>query len=233
MARDWSKLTERLERTDAQKVTMTLDDVAECVGGIPLWIRKAPGAWGDGETIAIAWTQCGRTAVLRAGDGEVDFVHNPTVTVTEIREDSVSAFDLGLHVLMSDRGQVALNDDGQPNLAAFELRGPGVYAFTLRRGDTVCYIGEGENLAARMSQYEKADPDAAGTNAKVHREIVDCLNAGGSCELIIVFEVTVDGEHLELDRPSYRRLVENALLVHLRRNATVCLNVDDFVLEDT
>jgi hypothetical protein len=234
MARDWSKLTELLEQTDAEKVTMTLDEIAECVGDIPDWIRKTPAAWRDDETRAFAWVQCGRTAVLRTRAGEVDFEHQPTVTVTEIPAESVTGFALDLRVQLSERGQVSLNEAGQPDLAAFKLHGPGVYAFTLRRGgEATCYIGEGENLTARMGQYEKANPASTKTNLKVHRAIVDCVNGGGQCYLDVVFEIVVDGAVLDFNRPSTRRLVENALLVHLRRDGTVCLNVDDFVLEDS
>jgi len=156
--------------------------------------------------------------------------------VTAIASEEVGSLEMRLELKLVDRGPVVIGTDGRSDLLSHELVGPGAYAFTCRHGDgrTVGYVGESENLHDRMTKYQAAVPGTANkTNAKVHKEIVDCVASGGTCDLDVAFDVAVNNEVLPLDRGSARKLAENALLVHLRRQGIVCLNVDDLILEDT
>lgn len=110
---------------------------------------------------------------------------------------------------------------------------PGLYRYDFGLDDAgvrTLYIGESVELARRASNYRNAKTDRSRqrTSRRIHKEIVQHLQAGGSIEFAIATRVTMhDGEDTDLRLKSARRLAENAAVLRAQTTpSTRVLNID-------
>jgi len=110
---------------------------------------------------------------------------------------------------------------------------PGLYCydFGVDENDVrTLYIGESVDLARRASNYRNAKTDRSRqrTSRRIHKEIVQHLQAGGSIHFAIATRVQLgDGQATDLRLKSARRLAENAaVLIAQTAPSTRVLNID-------
>ena len=110
---------------------------------------------------------------------------------------------------------------------------PGLYRYDFGLDDAgvrTLYIGESVELARRASNYRNAKTDRSRqrTSRRIHKEIVQHLQAGGSIEFAIATRVTIhDGKDTDLRLKSARRLAENAAVLRAQTtSSTRVLNID-------
>lgn len=129
-------------------------------------------------------------------------------------------------------GPITLDADGLPKFPLLP-RVPGLYRYDFGLDDAgvrTLYIGESVELARRASNYRNAKTDRSRqrTSRRIHKEIVQHLQAGGSIEFAISTRVTIhDGEDTDLRLKSARRLAENAAVLRAQTTpSTRVLNID-------
>lgn len=129
-------------------------------------------------------------------------------------------------------GQINLDAEGLPKFPPLP-RVPGLYRYDFGLDDAgvrTLYIGESVELARRASNYRNAKTDRSRqrTSRRIHKEIIQHLEAGGSIEFAIATRVTIhDGEDTDLRLKSARRLAENAAVLRAQTTpATRVLNID-------
>jgi hypothetical protein len=129
-------------------------------------------------------------------------------------------------------GPVTLDAAGLPKFPPLP-RLPGLYRYDLgleESGVRTLYIGESVELARRARNYRNAKTDRSRqrTSRRIHKEIVQHLQAGGSIEFAIATRVQLgDGQATDLRLKSARRLAENAaVLVAQTAPSTRVLNID-------
>jgi hypothetical protein len=98
--------------------------------------------------------------------------------------------------------------------------GPGIYRFRLAGADVPSeYIGESADISRRFGQYRNPGSSQR-TNTRVHKWIVERIEAGGIVEVAIVTEAVVRlaecHEPLDLGRRTSRLLVEEHLVGEAR-----------------
>lgn len=129
-------------------------------------------------------------------------------------------------------GAVVMDAEGLPKFPPLP-RLPGLYCydFGVDENDVrTLYIGESVDLARRASNYRNAKTDRSRqrTSRRLHKEIVQHLQAGGSIHFAIVTRVQLgDGQATDLRLKSARRLAENAaVLIAPTAPSTRVLNID-------
>lgn len=129
-------------------------------------------------------------------------------------------------------GPVVLDAEGLPKFPSLP-RLPGLYRYDFGLDDAgvrTLYIGESVELMRRASNYRNAKTDRSRqrTSRRIHKEIVQHLQAGGSIEFAIATGVSIqDGEDTDLRLKSARRLAENAAVLRAQTTpATQVLNID-------
>lgn len=129
-------------------------------------------------------------------------------------------------------GPITLDDAGLPKFPALP-RVPGLYRYDFGvdgSGTRTLYIGESVQLARRASNYRNAKTDRSRqrTSRRIHKEIVQHLQAGGVIDFAIATSVRLgDGQATDLRLKSARRLAENAaVLIAQTTPSTVVLNID-------
>lgn len=134
-------------------------------------------------------------------------------------------------------GQVTLDLAGLPKFPPLP-RLPGLYRYDFGldgNGVRTLYIGESVELARRASNYRNAKTDRSRqrTSRRIHKEIVQHLQAGGSIDFAIATRVQLgDGQPTDLRLKSARRLAENAaVLIAQTAISTRVLNIDADVTE--
>lgn len=135
-------------------------------------------------------------------------------------------------------GPMTLDADGLPVFPPLP-RLPGLYRYDFGLDDAglrTLYIGESVELARRARNYRNAKTDRSRqrTSRRIHKEIVQHLQADGSIEFAIATRMTVNGEGPDLRLKSARRLAENAAVLKAQTTmATRVLNIDvDLGAED-
>lgn len=110
---------------------------------------------------------------------------------------------------------------------------PGLYRYDFGLDDNgvrTLYIGESVELARRAGNYRNAKTDRSRqrTSRRIHKEIVQLLQAGGSIEFAIATRVQLgDRQSTDLRLKSARRLAENAaVLIAQTSPSTRVLNID-------
>lgn len=129
-------------------------------------------------------------------------------------------------------GPITLDAAGHPKFPPLP-RLPGLYRYDFGLDDNgvrTLYIGESVELARRASNYRNAKSDRSRqrTSRRIHKEIVQHLQAGGSIEFAIATRVQFgDGKATDLRLKSARRLAENAaVLIAQMAPSTRVLNID-------
>lgn len=129
-------------------------------------------------------------------------------------------------------GPVTLDAAGLPKFPALP-RLPGLYRYDFgldQSGVRTLYIGESVEMARRASNYRNAKTDRSRqrTSRRIHKEIVQHLQAGGSIDFAIATRVQLgDGQTTDLRLKSARRLAENAaVLIAQTAPSTRVLNID-------
>lgn len=129
-------------------------------------------------------------------------------------------------------GPITLDNEGLPKFPPLP-RMPGLYRYDFgldSSGVRTLYIGESVELARRASNYRNAKTDRSRqrTSRRIHKEIVQHLEARGLIEFAIATLVTIhDGEATDLRLKSARRLAENAAVLRAQTTpATRVLNID-------
>lgn len=129
-------------------------------------------------------------------------------------------------------GAVMMDAVGLPSFPPLPRR-PGLYRydFGLDENDVrTLYIGESVDLARRASNYRNAKTDRSRqrTSRRIHMEIVQHLQVGGSIDFAIATRVQLGNRQAaDLRLKSARRLAENAaVLIAQTAPSTRVLNVD-------
>ncbi|HSK55485.1 MAG TPA: hypothetical protein VK908_09530 [Jiangellales bacterium] len=129
-------------------------------------------------------------------------------------------------------GQITLDTAGLPKFPQLP-RLPGLYRYDFGLDETglrTVYIGESVELARRASNYRNAKTDRSRqrTSRRIHKEIVQHLQMGGSIDFAIATQVQLgDGQATDLRLKSARRLAENAaVLIAQTASSTRVLNID-------
>ena len=129
-------------------------------------------------------------------------------------------------------GSITLDANSHPSFPPLPSL-PGLYRFDFgidQNGLTVVYIGEGKSVADRAMQYRnaKVDRKRALTSRRLHRAMVEQLQAGGAIEMSVVLVAHfADGSVVNLRQKSGRLLAESGavVLAQLDPSARV-MNVD-------
>lgn len=129
-------------------------------------------------------------------------------------------------------GALTLDGEGLPSFPPLPPA-PGLYRFdfgTDDEGVRTLYIGESVSIRRRASNYRNAKTDRSRqrTSRRIHKEVVEHLNAGGTIGFAVATAVVLaDGKVADLRLKSARRLAENAavLMAQLERGVAV-LNID-------
>lgn len=129
-------------------------------------------------------------------------------------------------------GAVEVDAEGLPRFPSLP-RLPGLYRydFGVDENDVrTLYIGESVDLARRAGNYRNARTDRSRqrTSRRIHKQIVQHLQAGGSIQFAIATRVQLgNGQATDLRLKSARRLAENAaVLVAQTSPSTRVLNID-------
>lgn len=129
-------------------------------------------------------------------------------------------------------GQITLDGAGLPKFPPLP-RLPGLYRYDFGLDENAVrtlYIGESVELARRASNYRNAKTDRSRqrTSRRIHKEIVQHLQAGRSIDFAIATRVQLgDGRATDLRLKSARRLAENAaVLIAQTAPSTRVLNID-------
>ena len=90
------------------------------------------------------------------------------------------------------------------------------------------YIGESADISRRFGQYRNPGSSQR-TNTRLHKWLVERLEAGGTLEVAVVAEAVVRvgeaNEPLDLGRRTSRLLVEEHLLDEARQNGETVMNL--------
>jgi hypothetical protein len=129
-------------------------------------------------------------------------------------------------------GSIVLDEKGYPSFPSLPSA-PGIYRFDFGidgDGLRVVYIGEGKNVANRAIQYRnaKVDRKRALTSRRLHRAMVQHLQAGGEIEMSMVLAAHfADGSVVNFGQKSGRLLVESGAVVLAQLDPVVrAMNVD-------
>lgn len=174
---------------------------------------------------------------IGSGAGSGTSTKPRTASAPRLRVDPASlevleSLDVSVAFEWLRAGPITLDDAGLPKFPALP-QAPGLYRYDFGlsgSGARTLYIGESVQLARRASNYRNAKTDRSRqrTSRRIHKEIVQHLQAGGSIDFAIATSVRLgDGQATDLRLKSARRLAENAaVLIAQTTPSTLVLNID-------
>ena len=125
-------------------------------------------------------------------------------------------------------GEVTLDRNGRLKFPAAPT-GPGLYRFTVQRGNRpAVYVGETDQLRRRFQHYRTPGPSQP-TNLRLNKELSDALEMGGSVSVAVVAEgaiITLGGKErsANLSDKAQRVLLEHAALAIYGKSDVEVLN---------
>lgn len=223
----YDQLHEHLKYEEADPVVVGFHTIDALVaGGLPPSARMYRAWWSNGASSqSKAWLDAGREVGQVDLEGEtVTFVplgmapgrgrprlvrETPPMTVLEPQAEVTAV------ARWRDGGPVVLDGDGAPAFCDFGVE-PMIYQlrFVDAEGHEAVYAGETGGAYGRLAQYRSGR--GGSTNVRIHQEIRDCIEDGGTVHLLVCVEavVVIGGQErpANLADGNDRRLIEAATI---------------------